>query len=236
MNEIKCPQQIDFPCGFVRLIDVMPGKYDSEKLKCDEAIVRAARVSYNRESKGEEADVKLIKFLMKHNHGTPTESVVFKLMIKCPIFVQRHIVKHRMTSMNEVSARYTTVKDGWYTPEVFRCQSKSNRQASDGFLNEKENEEIKNEFETKMKEIYGFYNELLEKGVSREQARTILPQCMYTTFYLTLNLRSLLNLIYLRNSSFAQSETREVAVALEEILKITNPISYETYRESNPIT
>ena len=231
MPSVTCPQQIDTLCGFVKLVDVLPRNYTSEVLKCDEAIVQAARVSYDGESKGDVPDSKLVEFLMKHNHGTPLESIIFKFHIKCPIFVQRHIVKHRMTSMNEISARYVEVADEWYTPENFRTQSKSNRQASGADFESDENEILKVSFDAKMIEIYAFYRSLLEKGVAREQARSILPQGMMTQFYLTLNLRSLMNLVYLRNSPDAQLETQQVASAMETIWKNNAPISYAAYKK-----
>lgn len=229
---IETPKTIETPCGFVKLVDILPKEYKSDVLKCDEAIVQAARVSYDGTTKGDEADSKLIKFLVKHNHGTPFESIVFKFHIKCPIFVQRHIVKHRMTSMNEISARYVKVSDSWYTPEKFRMQSKSNRQAS---LEEEinQNNEARELFDDHISEIYTTYEKLLSMGVAREQARSILPQAMYTQFYLTLNLRSLMNLVYLRNSPDAQWETQQIAAAMEDIWKDVAPISYGTFYEKN---
>ena len=83
--------------GFVRLVDTMGD---------DMAVVRAARVSYGNESKGEKADEKLIHYLMKHNHGTPFEHIVFTFHIKCPIFVARQWFRHRIGSFNEISGRY----------------------------------------------------------------------------------------------------------------------------------
>ena len=230
MPIIETPQHIDTPCGFVRLVDILPKEYKSETLKCDEAIVQAARVSYNQTSKGDIPDSRLIKFLIKHNHGTPLESIVFKFHIKCPIFVQRHIVKHRMTSMNEISARYVEVEDSWYTPENFRSQSKSNRQASGEDLDKEKNDSIKKEYELAMQNSYNAYVNLLDKGVAREQARALLPQSMYTQLYLTLNLRSLMNLVYLRNSPDAQWETQQIAKAMEEIWARVAPVSYSEFR------
>ena len=233
MNTIDCPKLIENPCGFVKLVDILPRFYVSENLKCDEAIVQAARVSYDGVSKGDNADSKLVRFLMKHNHGTPMESIIFKFHIKCPIFVQRHIVKHRMTSMNEISARYVEVTDEWYTPQHFRQQSSSNRQASGENIETDKNENLKVLFDEKAKEIYEFYKTLLDQGVSREQARSILPQGMMTQFYLTLNLRSLMNLVYLRNSPDAQWETQQIAAGMEQIWSEVAPVSYAQYKLDN---
>ena len=211
--------------GHVELVDMMPSNWKSQKLKADEAIVQAARVSYDGISKGDEKDAKLVKYLIKMNHWTPVEHVVFKFRIKCPIFVQRHIVKHRTTSMNEISARYTEVKDDFYVPEFFRGQSKSNRQASQG-----QNDYDTKDFKIFCQSIYNYYKNLLNSGVSREMARMILPQNMYTEFYWKIDLRNLLHFCKLRNSPDAQWETQQYAQAIENIIKETNPVSYEAYQ------
>lgn len=231
-SKIETPKEINTECGFVRLVDILPKEYKSEMLKCDEAIVQAARVSYDGTTKGDNADSNLIRYLVEHNHGTPFESIIFKFHIKCPIFVQRHIVKHRMTSMNEISARYVKVEDSWYTPSKFRKQSKNNRQASDNEV-VSGNDNTRELFNYHMGEIYNVYEKLLGMGVAREQARTILPQAMYTQFYLTLNLRSLMNLVYLRNSPDAQWETQQIAAAMEDIWREVAPISYDTFSKKN---
>lgn len=215
--------------GFVKLIDTMPSSWKSETLKADEAIVQAARISYDGSSKGDERDSKLIKYLVKHNHLTPLEHVVFKFHIKCPIFVQRHIVKHRTTSMNEISARYTEVKDEYYIPTHFRKQATKNKQSSEGTI---ENQEIVDSFHKHCKLTYSYYQTLLEEGVSREMARIILPQNMYTQFYWKIDLRNLLHFCKLRNSPDAQFETQEYAKAIEEIVKEYCPISYQAFKEN----
>ena len=93
--------------GFVRLVDSMGD---------DKSVVRAARVSYGKESKGEEADRKLIQYLMEHNHGTPFEHIVFTFHVRCPIFVARQWFRHRIGSFNEISGRYTELHTGFFVP------------------------------------------------------------------------------------------------------------------------
>lgn len=214
--------------GFVKLLDTMPSTYSSDLLRLDESIVKSARVSYNNVSKGDERDAKLVKYLIQHDHGTPLESIVFKFYIKCPIFVHRHIVKHRISSMNEVSGRYTKMKsEDWYIPDEFRKQCTRNHQSSEGkvelssILIDKYNEHCKQSYE--------LYNELLENGVSREMARAVLPLSTYTSFYWTINLRSLMNFIKLRNHEDAQHETRQYAKAIKEIVEELCPISLEAF-------
>ena len=94
--------------GFIRLVDHMGS---------DMAIVKSARVSYGNESKGPEADKKLIKFLLKHNHGTPFEHLTFTFHVKCPIFVARQWFRHRIGSFNEISLRYTKYDDNYRTSQ-----------------------------------------------------------------------------------------------------------------------
>ena len=105
--------------GFVRLIEVM-GR--------DTGVVQAARVSYAGTSKGEEKDRKLINYLLEHQHLTPFEHALFKFHVKCPIFVMRQWIRHRMASYNEISARYTEVKDEFYIPSRWRAQDRKNKQ------------------------------------------------------------------------------------------------------------
>ena len=182
--------------GFVKLVDSMPSKYSDPVLKYDEAIVRSARVSYGNVSKGTERDAKLVEYLVKHNHGTPLEAIVFQFHIKCPIFVQRHIVKHRMTTMNEISARYTTVLDEWYVPKEFRKQCKKNKQSSSNeSFSDTDNEMLLEKYNKCCQDSYNTYKSLLDNGVSRELARTVLPQSMYTQFYWKIDLRNLLHFL-----------------------------------------
>ena len=93
--------------GFVRYVD---------HFGSDQRIVEAARISYKSPSKGEEADKKLIGYLYKNKHGSPFEMAGVTLNIKMPIFVMRQYVRHRIQSLNEVSARYTELPNEFYVP------------------------------------------------------------------------------------------------------------------------
>ena len=107
--------------GFIRLVDFMGG---------DNRVVSSARVSFGAVSKGEEQDKRLIKYLLEHAHHTPFEHCYFQFHICCPIFVARQWMRHRWGSYNEVSARYTQVKDEFYIPSQFRGQDTKNKQGS----------------------------------------------------------------------------------------------------------
>ena len=110
---IKC---LDY--GFVSLVDTMPRLVPEEQKTSDYAIVQAARVSYGNGTKTLNEDKGLLRYLMRHSHSTPFEMVEFKFHMKMPIFVARQIVRHRMASLNEVSGRYSVLKEEFYIPEV----------------------------------------------------------------------------------------------------------------------
>jgi len=207
--------------GFVNLVDFMGG---------DNAVVRAARVSFGEGSKGEEKDRKLIHYLMKHKHGTPFEHSVFTFHVKAPIFVARQWFRHRIGSFNEISARYTKVEDEFYIPPYFRKQHEKNKQASKDIPVENSEQLILN-YEHLIENIFDFYNTLLDKGVAREQARLILPMATYTQFYWTVNARSLMNFISLRLDSHAQKEIQEYAYAVAFFFAMKMPITFEAFIE-----
>lgn len=205
--------------GFVKLVDFMGG---------DIRAVSAARVSFGGTSKGEERDKMLIKYLMENKHLSPFEHCYFQFHIKCPIFVARQWMRHRIASYNEISARYTEVKDEFYLPKAFRIQDMSNRQGSVE-SDKLDNASLSKIYEEAIEHSYQSYQKLLKAGVAREMARGILPVAQYTQFYWTVNLRSLLNFISLRADSHAQYEIRVYANAIKEIVKQKMPWSFEAF-------
>jgi thymidylate synthase (FAD) len=209
--------------GFVRLIEFMGG---------DQRAVESARVSFGSVSKGEAADRKLIEYLLEHGHFSPFEHSVFQFHIKCPIFVARQWMRHRIASYNEISARYTEVHDEFYFPSEFRAQDRSNRQGSlqSSSLDQKRMLDI---YDKAIKSAYASYKELLDAGAAREMARMVLPVSQYTQFHWTINARSLLNFINLRADSHAQWEIRRYAEAIQEIFKGKMPWTWEAYSKLN---
>lgn len=207
--------------GFVKLVDFIGG---------DIRAVISARVSFNMESKGEERDKKLIEYLLEHEHFTPFEHCVFQFHIKCPIFVARQWMRHRWGSYNEISARYTEVKDEFYIPEKFRIQDLKNKQGSleSDKLNHKE---ITDLYLKAIETSYDIYKQLLRNGVAREMARMVLPVSLYTQFYWTVNARSLLNFLKLRLDEHAQYEIREYAKIIAEIFREKMPWTWEAFNK-----
>ncbi len=171
--------------GFVRLVDHMPRE------DLDAAIVQSARVSYGDGTKTSRGDRGLIRYLLRHWHTTPFEMVEFKFHIKMPIYIARQHMRHRMASINELSARYSVVPKQYYEPDVLRGQSKVNNQGSEGVADV--GDELAGKVSEKLNESFELYQDLLDRGACREQARGNLPQSTYTEFYWKINLHNLMH-------------------------------------------
>lgn len=185
----------------------------------DKMIVNAARVSFGQDNDKpfDESDKKLLGYLFRNQHGTPFEHVTITFKVVAPISVMRQWVRHRMASYNEISTRYKEMAERFYVPRVFRGQSKSNRQASDGVVDAQV--DARYWAIEAQKAAYGYYRQLLALGVAREQARDVLPLSLYTEFYVTVNARSLMHFVELRDSDHAQWEIRQYAKALVKLAK-----------------
>lgn len=210
----------------VHLVDSMPRE------NFDAAIVQAARVSYGQGTKTPSDDRALIRYLMRHNHTTPFEMVEFKFRIKCPIFVARQHMRHRTASINEVSARYSVIDDVYYTPSPFRTQSSTNKQGSEEPM---EDWTVLSLYIESCEKAFDAYHKMLDRGVSRELARCVLPQSTYTEFYWKINLHNLLHYLRLRMDSHAQQEIRELATKIFDIVREKCPIvaeAFDDYRVS----
>lgn len=207
--------------GFVELINSMGD---------DNTIVASARVSYLGESKGPEQDGKLIKYLLENEHMSPFEQVEFQFRVKCPLFVARQWMRHRMWSYNEVSRRYTSEEIDFYIPSHFRKPSNKNKQTSiEGYFETEK--ELLEDYEKYIWLSQALYEYYLDCGVAKEQARMILPQSLYTKFYAKTDLRNLLHFVELRNSSHAQYEIQIYASAIETIIENIVPVTYSIWKK-----
>ncbi len=195
---------------FVKLVDYMGS---------DTSIVQAARVSYGDGTKSVTEDRQLIRYLMRHWHTTPFEMVEFKFHVRVPIFVARQWLRHRTASVNELSARYSVIKDDFWVPSEYRTQSKTNKQGSEQTAIDDmsifENQKLS------CKSAFDVYEDLLDSGVARELARVHLPQSTFTEFYWKINLHNLFHFLKLRMDEHAQKEIRECA---SEIYRLILPI------------
>ncbi len=191
-------------------------------------VVNAARVSYGKvATEISERDKTLIKFLMEHGHSSPFEHNQLSFRIKAPIFVIRQWMRHRMNSYNEISYRYVKAPTEFYIPKYWRFQDKSNRQVSTGSF---ENEELLKLYKNSLETSFKAYENLLEQGVCREQARGLLPTCTYSEFIFTCNLHSLMHFLKLRLSKDAQKEIQSYAKGLLELAEPHFPVSLAEWK------
>jgi thymidylate synthase (FAD) len=209
--------------GFVRLDDVMAS---------DLSVVNAARVSFaRRKEEMDDSDAGLIRFLMRDRHGTPFEHNSFRFHVRCPIFVAREWMRHRVGSFNEFSLRYAKATEDFYVPEPEDVRSQVGKPGSYTF--ETVEPELADETRDALREVYELayatYVRLVEAGVAREVARSVLPVGAYTEFYWTVNARSLMNFVSLRAAETAQREIRRYAEAVERFLEQHMPITYAAF-------
>ncbi len=192
-------------------------------------IANAARVSYGKVSSViSERDQKLIDFLMEHEHTSPFEHNQLSFRVKAPIFVQRQWFRHRMNSYNEISYRYVKAKTEFYIPKAFRHQDTVNTQGSVGAFT---NEQALELYKKSLEQSYAAYTTLLDAGVCREQARTVLPVGTYTEFIFTCNMHSLMHFMRLRLSAGAQHEIRVYAKALLKLALPHFPVTLKAWRK-----
>lgn len=211
--------------GFVRLVDYMGG---------DDRIVQSARVSYGAGTKSFRADRALIHYLLRNEHTSPFEQVVLTFHTKMPIFVARQWVRHRTARLNEISGRYSVMKDDFYvpSPDQMRFQSADNKQArSEESLDEGLAAGLIAEMVEDQKLVYRHYEGMIEKGLAREIARTNLPLNLYTEWYWQIDLHNLFHFLKLRMDSHAQYEIRVYAEAMARCAKAVAPAAYEAFEE-----
>jgi thymidylate synthase (FAD) len=208
----------------------------------DVTIVNSARVSFGEHITDlGKRDKKLIKYLIKHRHTSTLEHNVVTFRFKVPLFIRSQHHRHRTWSFNEISRRYTSYNLEFYEPKQFRKQSESNRQASVDELIDPlvpptitlKPQQVPVLASHKVcqhhKDSLKLFNELIEAGVCREQARGVLPQNLYTEYYGTCNLNNLFKFIDLRTHSGAQWEIQQVANAVLDIITELYPVTVDSY-------
>ena len=218
--------------GYIEVVD---------SLGDDLTPVNAARVSFGGRSKKFEAkDRRLSKFLIKHKHFSPFRHQHVMMIIKAPEFVMRqwykHVVGIETTSdhptkdhaWNEISGRYVAYQD-FYEPTEFRAQSDDNKQASEGLVEHQSKASWY--WREAQKKSVDNYNKLLEMGMAKEQARSILPLTVYTQVWWTASFQSIMNFIELRDEKTAQVEIQEYARALKGIMLEVFPETTKIWSE-----
>lgn len=209
--------------GYARLVESMGD---------DMSVVRSARVSYNAKPRKDGSDEKLLRYLYKNRHTSPFEAVEFQFEIKCPMFIARQWHRHRTWAYNEVSARYTALPEEFYVPEaaLIDVQNKNNKQQRD-IVPLEGAETYRQLMRTQNEEAFQTYKILLQEGVPRELARTVLPVSTYTHYFAKVDLHNLLHFLRLRLHPHAQLEIQVYAEALLELIRPIVPVTVSIFEE-----
>lgn len=217
------------PSGYVRLVDVMGD---------DRRIVDAARISYGRHEtkRDDEKDRALIRYLMRKRHTSPFEHAEMQFIVKCPMDVWRQWIRHRTASVNEYSTRYSEAIDeaAITEPNAWRLQSASNKQGSENarWVERQEGTRLSDREAAFLGAARAIYEERLESGVAREQARKDLPLSTYTIAYWKIDLHNLLHFLSLRMDPHAQQEIRHFAtIVYFEFVKPLFPWTCEAFED-----
>ncbi len=189
--------------GWVQMEDCMGG---------DDAVVRGARICYQSEAADRQSDIRLIRRLLKSDpkHNTVFEHAVFRWGVKCPLFVARQWMRHRMASYNEKSLRYCVADREYYVPE--------DESSTDLYVRH-------------MESAFDTYEQLTAAGWPKERARAVLGLGVYTEFIWTVNAWSLMNWLQKRIHKSAQWEHREYALAVLELYSEAMPVTAAAFRE-----
>jgi len=214
----------------------------------DDSVVRSARVSTTSGTTGDislgEREKGLINYLMRDRHGTPFEHNGFTFYIEAPIFVFREFMRHRIASYNEESGRYKELAPIFYVPDWDRKLVQVGKPGAYTFEDGNYDQKVMVPAEMKRvtREAYKSYQRMLEKGVAREVARAVLPVSIYSSMYVTMNARALMNFLSLRTTregthfpSFPQREIEMVAEKMEEFFAEKMPVTYETFNKNGRV-
>jgi len=211
----------------------------------DLTVANAARVSFGKTSEMEDdpwgpprlkkKDDKLIRYLAKHKHISPFGHCFASFHIKAPIFVARHLVKHKFLRWNEISRRYVDDEPEFYVPDVWRGKSADKKQGSEGVVTLYEDHQMRQAYHPTELNAYNLetYNYLLGQGVAPEQARMVLPQSMMTEWYWSGSLDAFADMCNLRCKSDTQAETREVARQIDHKMIELFPVAWDALTEDD---
>ena len=215
----------------------------------DLTVVNAARVSFDKESEWEvtgrellsvtdreatyhdklelsDKDKKLIKYLAKHGHWTPFSHVMITMRETVPIFVARQRFKHMVGfTYNEVSRRYVDDEPEFFVPDEWRARPDGSVKQGSGDAH-KGSDDWAKIYENYCHQCLAMYNSMIKDGVAPEQARMVLPQSMYTSYYVTGSLAAWARAYKLRIDSHAQKEIQDLAKQWGEIVQPLCPVSW----------
>ncbi len=220
----------------------------------DSDVLFAARVSTQGEqtldsakqidAQAQQKDKGLINYLMRDRHGSPFEHNSMTFYVQAPIFVFREFMRHRIASYNEESGRYRELRPVFYVPgedrKLIQVGKPGHYEFEDGSA--EQFALVQQETMTVTRSAYEAYKRMLEAGVAREVARIVLPLNIYSSMYVTMNARSLMNFLSLRTKregthfpSFPQREIEMVAEQMENYWAELMPLSYEAFNENGRV-
>ena len=182
----------------------------------------------------------LINYLMRDRHGSPFEHNSMTFYVQAPIFVFREFQRHRIASYNEESGRYKELDPVFYVPAPERNLNQVGKAGHYEFLpgTAEQIALVQQESRKASTESYESYQRMLEAGVAREVARIVLPLNIYSSMYVTMNSRALMNFLSLRTKregthfpSFPQREIEMCAEKMEDFWKELMPYTYEAFNQ-----
>jgi thymidylate synthase (FAD) len=210
----------------------------------DASVVKAARVSTGGSTSTPEKDAGLINYLMRDRHGTPFEHNAFTFYVEAPIFVFREFMRHRIASYNEESGRYKELEPVFYTPSEERKLIQVGKPGAYTFESgtEDQHQQTRESILDSSTQSYQYYQQMLDAGVAREVARAVLPVNIYSSMFVTMNARALMNFLSLRTMregthfpSFPQREIEMVAEKMEDLWAEKMSITYETFNKNGRV-
>jgi thymidylate synthase (FAD) len=217
----------------------------------DRDVLFAARVStqgeQSLEGNADEAtdrDKGLINYLMRDRHGSPFEHNSMTFYVQAPIFVFREFMRHRIASYNEESGRYRELRPVFYVPSADRNLVQVGKTGSYEFTSgtPEQTQLVDTEVRAVCTEAYASYQRMLDAGVAREVARMVLPVTIYSSMYVTMNARSLMNFLSLRTMregthfpSFPQREIEMVAEKMEQFWVDLMPMTSASFNANGRV-
>ncbi len=217
----------------------------------DADVVWAARVSTKGESSLDDVSADpersrgLINYLMRDRHGTPFEHNSLTYFVSAPIFVFREFMRHRIASYNEESGRYRELQPVFYVPGPQRRLVQQGKPGAYDFVEgtQQQYEIVVEQTKRSCEQAYDAYQAMLAAGVAREVARGVLPVATYSSMYVTLNARSLMNFLSLRTKrpdshfpSFPQREIEMVAELMEDEWARLMPLTHAAFEDNGRVS
>ena len=216
----------------------------------DADVLFAARVSTQGEQTldhiGDDASRSsgLINYLMRDRHGSPFEHNSMTFYVQAPIFVFREFMRHRIASYNEESGRYKELRPVFYVPGPERKLTQIGKPGAYEFVDgtPEQSALVTAETQKVCREAYASYQRMLEAGIAREVARIVLPLTIYSSMYVTLNARALMNFLSLRTKrdnasvpSFPQREIELCADRMEEFWAELMPLTHAAFEANGRV-